>query len=96
MNRDMVTLYSTGAIQNSLYPFTKYSTSSLITYGSSSLGDAYPLRTYSPSFVITQIGQSTYFPAKMNTITITLATTVPLVSGTRVTIFNLVGSTTAD
>ena len=96
MNRDMVTLYSTGAIQNSLYPFTKYSTSALITYGSSSLGDAYPLRTYSPSFVITQIGQSTYFPAKMNTITITLATNVPLVSGTRVTIFNLVGSTTAD
>ena len=96
MNRDMATLYSTGAVQNSLYPFTKYSASALITYGDAALGDAYPLKIYSPSFVVKRIGQSTYFPAKLNTLTVTLATNIPLVAGTMVTITNLSGSTTPD
>ena len=93
MTRDFVTVYDTGVV-NTLYPLVKYGPLATVTYGNSLQGDAYPLNIYSPSFVMKKIGQSTDFPAKMNSLTVTLATNVPLISGTQVTIFNLLGSGT--
>jgi len=93
MRRDFVSVYGTG-VMNALYPFVKYSTAAAVTYGDSVQGDAYPLKVYGSSFIVKRIGQSTSFPSKTNQITVTLATSVPLVAGSQVTIFGLTGTST--
>ena len=95
MQRDFVTLYGTGVL-DSPYPFAKYSPAATITFGNSNQGDAYPLKVYAPSFVVKRIGQSTAYPSKINQITVTMATSVPLISNSTITIFGLTGSTTSS
>ena len=61
-------------------------------------GDAQPLRVYSPTFILANIGQSTPFPSATNVITVTLASTV-LLRGSPdefILLGGLKGSATAD
>jgi len=95
MTRNLTQTFSTGTV-GTLYPYDKYNSLAQVTYGDSIQGDAYPLKVYSPAFVVSKIGQSTHFPSRSNNISVTLATNVPLIAGSTVTISNLTGSSTAS
>jgi len=89
MDRDFFTLFDTGTVE-SKYGYTeRYSLDAdPVTYGSVQLGDAYPLKIYEGEFIAIDkaIGQSTPYPSQQNTITVTFATTVPLLAGTKVSL----------
>ena len=49
-----------------------------VGFGTVNKGDASPLKVYGPGFLIADIGQSTPYPGAMNTITVTIASSVDL------------------
>jgi hypothetical protein len=89
MDRDFNTIFTFGVANTNTYSYpTEYSEGAVVTYGRAELGDAYPFQLYNGSFlnITNAIGQSTPFPSQDNTITVTLATTVPLKGGSKVTL----------
>jgi hypothetical protein len=89
MERDFFRLFDTGIIENNKYTYSKkYAPGATVTYGSVELGDAYPLKIFQGQFIAIDksIGQSTPYPSLQNTITVTFATTIPLLASTKVSL----------
>eukprot|EP00961_Rhodomonas_salina_P194654 2628092-Rhodomonas_salina.1 len=59
-------------------------------------GDAEPLKVYRGAFTVANIGQNNPHPGINNTITVTIATNVDLVAGSKVTLAGLLGSQTSS
>ena len=88
MERDFFGLFDTGTIDNKYLYSKKYGPEATVTYGSVDLGDRYPLKIFEGQFIAIDksIGQSTPYPSLENTITVTFATTIPLLASTKVSL----------
>jgi hypothetical protein len=88
MERDFFSLFNTGVIDTKYLYSKKYAPGATVTYGSVDLGDAYPLKIFAGQFIAIDksIGQSTPYPSLENTITVTFATTIPLLASTKVSL----------
>jgi len=99
MDPDFVKQFEYGSLGSWLYhDEAYYSPSAVVTYGTSppAQGDAYPFNVYAPEWIFKNIVQSNYYPGQNNTISVLIATTVPLMAGTTLTLTGLEGSVTDD
>eukprot|EP00961_Rhodomonas_salina_P295938 3935902-Rhodomonas_salina.2 len=97
MDPDFAQIFVYGSLGTWLYgQDAHYDPSALVTYGVPEQGDAYPFNIYAPHFIHKNIVQDNYYPGANNTLSVQIATTVPLIAGTKLTLTGLTGSATED
>jgi len=100
MDRDFVSIFDYGSKGNPNHGNSAYYNSgAVITYAEQppQAGDAAPLAVYAPVWVISNITQSSPYPGSLtNTISATIASNVPIVADSIITLSGLTGSKTVS
>jgi len=95
MDRDYQRIFTYGEIGTG-WPGVRYNEMAEITYGDSKYGDAYPLRVFSSEILSFSSAQSTDVPSALNSISVTFATSMPLLTSSRVIFLGLENTQTMD
>ncbi len=90
-----ITIEAGGSVAITLSPVTADIWSIPNVLGSN-VGDATPLKVYSPAFVVKDMSQSSNSAGASNTITVTVATNADLAAGSVITVSGLTGVQTAS